>query len=109
MGGLPGVYRVADGFERIDEMLGILLETRKRRYAFHVDRDRQKVLFTRGGMQAGAGVVQGGLIRVIYESAPHTMVEEFCTTPAQAAALIEAVMAREQLCRVPRPEAELNP
>lgn len=100
---------MADGFERIYEMLAILHERRQRRYAFHVDRERQMALFARGGMQAGAGVVQGGLIRVIYESAPHTLVEEFCTTPVQAAALIEAVMAREQLCRVPKPEVELNP
>jgi hypothetical protein len=43
------------------------------------------------------------LIRVAYESVPHELVEEFFTSPAQAAALIDAVMTREQLCRVPKP------
>jgi hypothetical protein len=97
---------MADGFGPIDQMLGILLETWEHRYAFDVDRERQLALFTRGGIQAGAGVIQGGLIRVAYESSPHEVAEEFCTTPAQAAALIDAIMAREQLCRVPKPEAE---
>src|SRR5262245_21302293 len=97
---------MANGFSPIDHMLGILLETWEHRYAFDVDREQQVALFTRGGMQAGAGVVEGGLIRVAYESAPHEVVEEFCTTPEQTAALIDAIMAREQLCRVPKPGAE---
>jgi hypothetical protein len=84
-----------DGFGPIDEMLGILLETWDHRYAFDVDRERQLALFTRGGMQAGAGVVQGGLIRVAYESAPHEVVEEFCTSPAQAAALLSVAQRTE--------------
>src|SRR5262245_36517988 len=96
--------RMADGFGPLDQMLGILLETWEHRYAFDVDRERQLALFTRGGMQAGAGVVEGGLIRVAYQSALYEVAEEFCTTPAQAAALIDAVMAREQLCRVSKPD-----
>ena len=94
------------GFGPIDRMLGILLETWEHRYAFEVDRKRQLAFFTRGGMQAGAGVIEGGVIRVAYELAPHEVAEEFCTTPEQAAALIDVVLAREQLCRVPKPEAE---
>jgi hypothetical protein len=96
---------MANGFGPIDHMLGMLLETWEQHYAFEVNREQQLALFTRGGMQAGAGVVEGGLIRVAYESAPHEVVEEFCTTPEQAAALIDTVMAREQLCRVAKPEA----
>src|SRR5262245_42267024 len=98
--------RMADDFGPVDQMLGVLLETWEHRYAFEVDRQRQLAFFTRGGMQAGAGVVEGGLIRVAYESAPHEVAEEFCTTPEQAAALINAIMARERLFRVPKPEAE---
>jgi hypothetical protein len=89
-------------FGPLDEMLGVLLETWDHRYAFEMDRERRAVLFTRGAMQAGAGEVSGGLIRVAYESAPHEVVEEFCT-PEQAAELVDRVMAREQLCRVPKP------
>jgi hypothetical protein len=96
---------MTDDFGPIDQMLGLLLETWEHRYAFEVDRERQLASFTRGGMQAVAGVVEGGLIRVAYESAPHEAVEEFYTTPEQAAALIDAVMAREKLCRVPMPPA----
>jgi hypothetical protein len=96
---------MADDFGPIDQMLGILLETWEHRYAFDVNREQQLALFTRGGMQAGAGLVEGGLIRVAYESALHEVTEEFCTTPAQAAALFEAILAREQLCRVPKPDA----
>ena len=95
---------MGNDFGPIDRMLGVLLETWDHRYAFEVDRERQLALFTRGGMQAGAGVVEGELIRVAYESAPHEVTEEFCTTPEQAAALIDAIMAREHLCRVPKPE-----
>ncbi len=85
---------------------GRSLETWENRYAFEVGRERQLARFTRGGLQAAAGVVAGGVIRVAYESAPHEVAEEFCTTPEQAAALIDAITARERLCRVPKPEAD---
>ena len=94
--------RVADNFGPIDEMLRLLLETKEHRFV--VDREGHRALFTRGGMQAVASEVKSRLIRVTYESAPHEVVEEFCTTPEQAAVLINAVMARKQLCRVPRPD-----
>lgn len=97
---------MTEGFGPIDQMLGILLETWQHRYTFDVDRERQLVLFMRGGMQASAGQLQGGLIRVTYEWALHELAEEFCTTPAQAAALINAVMARKQLCRIPKLKIE---
>ncbi|MBV9125705.1 MAG: hypothetical protein JO112_20340 [Planctomycetes bacterium] len=92
-------------FGPLDQMLGILLETWNRRYNFEMDRDRRVALFTGGGMQAGAGEIEGGLIRVAYESAPHEIVEEFCS-PEQAAALIDAIMARKQLCRIPKPTGQ---
>jgi len=97
---------LADGFSAIDEVLGILVQRREHHYAFDVDRERQQALFTRASMQARVSLAQGGRIRVAYESAPHELVEELCTSPAQAAALIIAVMARERLCRVPKPDAE---
>jgi hypothetical protein len=71
---------MAESFGPIDQMLSILLETWEHRYAFDVDRERQVALFTCGGMQAVAGMVEGGLIRVAYESALHEVAEEFCTT-----------------------------
>lgn len=88
----------------IDQMVEILLQRRDHRYALSVDHERRVVSFTRGGMQAWAEVAEDGLIRVDYESAPHEVAEEFCSTPGQGASLVEAVMAREHLCRVPKPE-----
>jgi hypothetical protein len=92
----------ASSFGPLDEVLGLLLETWEHRYAFEFDRERRAILFSRGAMIASAGAVEGGVIRVAYESAPHEVVEELCT-PQQAATLIEAVMSRERLSRVPKP------
>lgn len=89
----------------MDRLLEILGETSERRYAFKVHRRKQGAIFTRGGMQAAAAVIPAGRIRVVYEAALHEPVEEICTTPEQAAAMIEAIMARKHLGRVPRPEA----
>jgi hypothetical protein len=88
-------------FGRLDEMIGILIESWNHQYTFEIDRDRRFARFSRGGMQASAAEVADGLIHVTYESAPHEMVEEFCTV-ADAAALVQAVMARETLSRVQR-------
>jgi hypothetical protein len=85
-------------------MLALLADTCDHPYASEIDREERVVLFSRGGMQARAGEVEGGLIRVIYESAPHHLADEFCT-PEQAAVLIVAIMGRQQLCRVPKPDA----
>jgi hypothetical protein len=87
-------------FGPLDEMLGLLLETWGHRYAFEMDRERRVAFFTRGGMQARAVEADGGLIRVAYESAPHEVAEELCT-PEKAAVLLDAIMARKHLCRVP--------
>lgn len=95
---------MASSFGPLDEVIGLLLETWDHRYHFEFDREQRVITFDRGGMIAGAGEVADGLIRVAYESAPHEVAEEFCT-PAQAAMLIDAVMARQQLCRVPKPDA----
>ncbi len=87
----------------LDQLLGQLLETWEQRYSFEFDRQQRLILFTRGDMQVGAGEVGGGLIRVAYDSAPEVVTEEFCT-PKEAAELIEAILFREQLCKVPKPE-----
>jgi hypothetical protein len=95
---------MATGFGPLDEVMGQLLETWDHRYTFEFDREQRVITFSRGDMIAGAGEVAGGLIRVAYESAPGEVVEEFCT-PTQAAALVDGVMGRERLCRVPKPDA----
>ena len=94
-----------DGFGPIDEMLGILLERWEHRYAFHVDREQQLgAVHPRrhaGGSRGCPGRAYPRRVRI----GPARGLRNH-DTPAQAAALIEAVMARKQLCRVSKPEAE---
>ena len=99
---------MANAFGPLDEVMGVLLESWGQRYRFEFDRVQRVITFDRGDMIAGAGEVADGLIRVAYESAPGEVVEEFCT-PSQAAALIEAVMARTALCRVASPATKVRP
>jgi hypothetical protein len=87
----------------LEQMLGMLPP--RRRYVFEVDHRGRAVSFHRGGMHAVARQVKGGMIRIVYEWAMHEPVQELCT-PEQAAALIDAVMMRERLCRVPRPTSQ---
>jgi hypothetical protein len=95
---------MSSNFGPLDQMLLLLLETQDHPYASEMDGERRVVLFRRSGMQARACEAKGWLIRVAYESAPHELVEEYCT-PEEAAALVDALMARQTLCRVPKPTA----
>jgi hypothetical protein len=93
-------------FGPLDEMLPQLLETCNRRYDFQFDREKRAIIFARGDMIAQAvepiGPGEGqGLIVVSYRWGTGETEHEFCT-PGQAADLIDAVMARKDLCRLPK-------
>jgi hypothetical protein len=94
-------------FGLLDEVLGELLETWEHRYQFRFDRVNREIIFRRGDMFASAvepvgGPGEGqGLVVVSYEWGPGETEYEFCT-PAQAVALIDAVMSREDLSRLPK-------
>jgi hypothetical protein len=88
-------------FGPLDEVLGQLLETWDHRYAFEFDREQRVITFRRGDMVACADEHGHDLVVVSYEWGQGEVEAEFCT-PDQAAALIDAVMARKELCRLPR-------
>jgi len=92
---------MATVFGPLDEMLCHLLETWNRRYAFEFNREQRVITFSCGDMIAH--VVEHGdrLVIASYEWALGEVEHEFCT-PDQAAALIDAVMARKELCRLPK-------
>src|SRR5262249_22848298 len=96
-----GGTAVGSAIGPLDEVLGQLLETWERRYAFKFNREQRVIIFSRGNMMAHARELPDGLILVSYDSAPGQIESEFCT-PDQAAALIEAVMARNALCLLPK-------
>ena len=83
------------------DMLCELLETCNQRYNFEFDRKQRVITFNGSGMTAIADEHGDNLVVVSYECGPGDMEAEFCT-PGQAAALIEAVMSRKELCRLPK-------
>jgi hypothetical protein len=92
-------------FGPLDKLIGCLLETWGQRYTFKCDRERRVAHFTRGEMQAQVDELPAGMLRVTYQHAPNQDASEICT-PTEAAALVEAVLFRQQLCRVPMPGAQ---
>lgn len=88
-------------FGPLDEMLGQMLESSDHRYHFEFNREQRVIAFSRGDMVARAVEQPNGLIIVSYEAASGEVESEFCT-PDQAAALIDAVMARKELCLLPK-------
>lgn len=91
-------------FGPLDELIGCLLETWGQRYAFKCDRERRVAHFTREEMQAQVDELPTGMLRVTYQHAPNQDTSEICT-PTEAAGLVEAVLFRQHLCRVPKPTA----
>ena len=89
-------------FGPLDELIGHLLETWGQRYAFECDRERRIARFTRDEMQARVEELPTGKLLVTYLHAPNESAMEFCT-PKEAAILVEAVLFRQHLCRVPKP------
>ena len=89
-------------FGPLDELIGRLLETWGQRYAFECDRERRVARFTRDEMQARVDELPTGKLLVTYQHAPDETATEFCT-PNEAAVLVEAVLCRQHLCRVPKP------
>jgi hypothetical protein len=89
-------------FGPLDELIGCLLETWGQRYAFECDREHRVALLTRDEMQARVDELPTGMLRVTYQHAPNQDASELCT-PTEAAALVEAVLFRQHLCRVPKP------
>jgi hypothetical protein len=87
-------------FGPLDHMVGCLLETWGHRYAFECDRERRIATFTRAEMQARVDELPTGKLLVTYQHAPNETATEFCT-PSEAAMLVEAVLFRQHLCRVP--------
>jgi hypothetical protein len=85
----------------LDDMLCELLETYNQRYDFEFDRKKRVIKFYGSGMIAIADEHGDNLVVVSYERGRGDMESEFCT-PGQAAALIEAVMSRKELCRLPK-------
>ena len=69
------------------------------RYQCKVTHSGAIVIFQRGGMQATASDIGGGLIEVVYEHALHEVTRERCT-PKQAADLLRQVFQRENLCKL---------
>jgi hypothetical protein len=93
-------------FGPLDELMGCLLETWENRYDFRCDREKRCASFDRGGMQVQVDELPTGQLRVIYEHALHETTTELCT-PAEAGALVEAILFRDKLCRVPLPSGEV--
>jgi hypothetical protein len=88
-------------FGPLDEVMVQLLENWDHRYAIEHNREQRVIAFRRGDMIAHVTEHGGNLTVVSYESAPGKVEYEFCT-PTQAAALIDAVMARTELCLLPK-------
>jgi hypothetical protein len=87
-------------------LLGQLLDALGSSHQYRVSRDGAAAFFQRGGMQAEAHEVEGGLVEISYEHAPHEITRERCT-PSDAARLIEAVFRRDRLRQV-EPSASGN-
>lgn len=86
-------------------MIGCLLETWAHRYTFECDRERRIARFTRDEMRAQVDELPTGMLRVTYQSAPDQDASELCA-PTEAAALVEAVLFRQHLGRVPKTTAQ---
>jgi hypothetical protein len=86
-------------FGPLDELIGILLETWGQRYTFNCDRKLRFAVFQRDKMQARVDELATGQLRVTYEHAPGQHTEEVCNV-RDTAKLVEAILFRQQLCRL---------
>ena len=94
---------MSTAFGPLDELMGRLLETWEQRYDFEFDRKKRVASFSRDGMQVQVDELPSGELSVVYEHALHETTTEVCG-PEEAASLIEAILSRQNLCRVPMPK-----
>jgi hypothetical protein len=93
----------AHQFGPLDEVLGTLLETWGQRYRFEFNRQERLILFSKPpDNEVGAKEMADGRIHIVYQPSADATAEEFCS-PAQAAALIDALMSRSSLVPVALP------